>query len=106
MSDFLLNGVRLQGDICQKREERGLRFEEARELVHFCRDHTDMQSREGMIILKVLKDEVCETFKEVLYIHIGTDEVVFINPDSVKEMLAYIRAKGKKVVSWNPGWSF
>ncbi len=103
-------------------------LEEARKLVHFCREHNvllipevdmpghsavfrkafrhDMQSREGMIILKVLLDEVCETFKEVPYIHIGTDEVVFTNPDFVKEMVAYIRAKGKKVVSWNPGWSY
>ena len=73
-------------------------LEEARELVEYCKAHQvllipevdmpghsaafvrafghDMQSPEGMKILKVLMDEVCETF-EVPYIHIGTDEVAF-----------------------------
>ena len=36
----------------------------------------DMQSPEGMKILKLLLDEVCETF-DVPYLHIGTDEVDF-----------------------------
>ena len=34
----------------------------------------DMQSPEGMKILKLLLDEICETF-DVPYLHIGTDEV-------------------------------
>lgn len=38
----------------------------------------DMQSPEGMKILKLLVDEVCETF-DVPYLHIGTDEVRFTN---------------------------
>ena len=101
---------------------------EARDLVAFCRKHGvllipevdmpghsaafrktfrhDMQSPEGMAILKLLMDEVCETFKDVPYIHIGTDEVAFTNPEFVPEMVAYIRGKGKKVISWNPGWSY
>ena len=75
-------------------------LEEARELVAFCKAHQvllipefdmpghsaafvrafrhDMQSAEGMEILKLLMDEVCETF-DVPYIHIGTDEVSFTN---------------------------
>lgn len=68
--------------------------------------HCDMQSAEGVVILKQLMDEVCEIFKDVPYIHIGTDEVQFSNPDFVPEMVAYIRNKGKKVVSWNPGWRY
>lgn len=101
--------------------------EEARELVDFCKQHHvllipeidmpghsaafirtfrhDMQSPEGMKILKLLIDEVCETF-EVPYLHIGTDEVRFTNPDFVPEMVAYVRSKGKKVISWNPGWRY
>lgn len=101
---------------------------EARDLVDFCWKHGmmlipevdmpghsaafrktfrhDMQSPEGMSILKLLMDEVCEAFKEVPYIHIGTDEVAFTNPEFVPEMVAYIRAKGKKVISWNPGWKY
>lgn len=102
-------------------------LQEARELVDFCKRHNvllipeidmpghsgafvrtfrhDMQSREGMQILKLLIDEVCETF-DVPYLHIGTDEVGFTNPDFVPEMVAYVRSKGKKVISWNPGWTY
>lgn len=102
-------------------------LDEARELVRFCKEHQvllipeidmpghsaafervfrhDMQSPEGMKILKLLIDEVCETF-EVPFLHIGTDEVKFTNPHFVDEMVAYIRAKGKKVISWNPGWNY
>lgn len=103
-------------------------IEEARELVEFCRDHqvllipeidmpghsqaftralgNDMQSEEGMRMLKILLDEICEVFGDLPYIHIGTDEVAFTNPAFVPEMVQYLRAKGKKVISWNPGWSF
>ena len=102
-------------------------LEEARELAAFCKQHRvllipeidmpghsaafvrtfrhDMQSPEGMKILKLLIDEVCETF-DVPYLHIGTDEVQFTNPDFVPEMVAYVRSKGKKVISWNPGWHY
>ena len=102
-------------------------LEEARELVDFCKQHQvmlipeidmpghsaafirtfrhDMQSPEGMKILKLLIDEVCETF-DVPYLHIGTDEVAFTNPDFVPEMVSYVRSKGKKVISWNPGWHY
>ncbi|MBQ2012563.1 MAG: family 20 glycosylhydrolase, partial [Bacteroidaceae bacterium] len=101
---------------------------EARELVEFCKAHHvllipeidmpghsaafvrtfrhDMQSAEGMKILKLLIDEVCETFHDLPYLHIGTDEVRFTNPNFVPEMVSYIRAKGKKVISWNPGWNY
>ena len=102
-------------------------IEEAKELVRFCKEHNvllipevdmpghsaafirafrhDMQSPEGMKILKLLVDEVCETF-DVPYLHIGTDEVRFTNPKFVPEMVEYVRAKGKKVISWNPGWHY
>ena len=103
-------------------------IEEAKDLVAFCKKHNvllipeidmpghsaafvrtfrhDMQSAEGMKILKLLVDEVCETFAEVPYLHIGTDEVDFWNKTFVPEMVEYIRAKGKKVISWNPGWNY
>lgn len=102
-------------------------LEEAKELVAFCKAHNvllipefdmpghsaafvrafrhDMQSAEGMKILKLLIDEVCETF-DVPYLHIGTDEVRFTNPAFVPEMVAHVRARGKKVISWNPGWHY
>ncbi|ADV44725.1 Glycoside hydrolase, family 20, catalytic core [Bacteroides helcogenes P 36-108] len=102
-------------------------LEEARELVAFCKKHQvmlipeidmpghseafvrtfrhDMQSAEGMKILKLLVEEVCETF-DVPYLHIGTDEVRFTNKNFVPEMVAFVRSKGKKVISWNPGWKY
>lgn len=103
-------------------------IEEAKELVAFCQKHNmllipeidmpghsaafvrtfrhDMQSPEGMKILKLLVDEVCETFADVPYLHIGTDEVSFWNKTFVPEMVQYVRSKGKKVISWNPGWNY
>ena len=107
--------------------DRYYTLEEAKDLVAFCKAHNillipefdmpghseafvrtfrhDMQSPEGMKILKLLVDEVCETF-DVPYLHIGTDEVRFTNPKFVPEMVEYVRAKGKKVISWNPGWHY
>ena len=102
-------------------------LEEARQLVEFCKQHqvllipeidmpghsaafertfkTDMQSEKGTQILKDIIDEVCATF-DVPYLHIGTDEVQFTNPDFVPMMAKYIRDKGKKVISYNPGWNY
>lgn len=102
-------------------------LEEVRQLVEFCKQHqvllipeidmpghsaafertfkTDMQSEKGTQILKDIIDEVCATF-DVPYLHIGTDEVQFTNPDFVPMMVRYIRDKGKKVISYNPGWNY
>ncbi|MFW5477559.1 MAG: family 20 glycosylhydrolase [Segatella copri] len=102
-------------------------LEETRQLVEFCKQHqvllipeidmpghsaafertfkTDMQSEKGTQILKDIIDEVCATF-DVPYLHIGTDEVQFTNPDFVPMMVRYIRDKGKKVISYNPGWNY
>lgn len=67
----------------------------------------DMQSERGTEIIKDLMDEICtEVFPDLPYIHIGTDEVEFTNPDFVPQMVEYVRSKGKKVVSWNPGWRY
>ena len=103
-------------------------IEEAKDLVKFCQQHQvllipeidmpghsaaftralghDMQSPEGMRLLRLLLDEICEVFAEVPYLHIGTDEVHFTNPDFVPLMVAYVRAHGKKAISWNPGWHY
>ena len=100
-------------------------LEEARELAAFCKQHHvllipeidmpghsaafvrtfrhDMQSRK-MKILKLLIDEVCETF-DVPYLHIGTDEVQFTNPDSYPKC-RLCPLQGEKVISWNPGWHY
>ena len=96
-----VNMTRLQG--------KYYTIEEAKELVAFCKQHNmllipeidmpghsaafvrtfrhDMQSPEGTKILKLLIDEVCETFADLPYLHIGTDEVPFINKNFVPEMV-------------------
>ena len=104
-------------------------IEDAREIADYCKQHemllipeidmpghsgafvramgADMQSEKGMTILKKLLDEICEdVFPDVPYLHIGTDEVQFTNPTFVPEMVSYVRSKGKKVISWNPGWNY
>ena len=102
--------------------------DEARELVRFCKERQvmlipeldmpghseafvrtfgcDMQSEMGTVILKELIREACEVFKDCPYMHLGTDEVHFSNADFVPEMVDYTRSLGKKVISWNPGWSY
>lgn len=101
--------------------------EEARQLVSWCRKHgmmlipeidmpghsaafertfgCSMQTEEGMRILKDIVAEACDVF-DTPYLHIGTDEVRFTNPRFVPEMVAFVRSKGKKVISWNPGWQY
>ena len=64
-----------------------------------------MQTPEGKAVLKELLDEVFDTF-EGPYIHIGTDEVAFTDSWLISEMVAYIRAHGRKALSWNPGWPY
>ena len=67
----------------------------------------DMQSPEGMSILKQLLKEICiEIFPDLPYLHIGTDEVEITNPKFVPEMVQHIRSMGKKVISWNPGYAY
>jgi len=102
-------------------------IEEARGLVEFAKDHNvllipeiempghsqafyramghDMQSAEGMRLLKIVMEEILEeVFYDLPYIHIGTDEVVFTNLEFVPTMVDFIRSRGHKVIIWNPGW--
>lgn len=38
--------------------------------------------------------------------HIGTDEANITMPKFVPDMVSHIRSKGKKVISWNPGYKY
>ncbi|WP_329904367.1 family 20 glycosylhydrolase [Porphyromonas pogonae] len=64
-----------------------------------------MQSEQGKAALKALLTEFLDKVK-VPILHIGTDEVKFTDPSFVNEMVAFIRGKGVKAWSWNPGWSY
>lgn len=66
----------------------------------------DMQSPKGKGILKELLAEACDLFADEPYFHIGTDEVHFTDPDFVPEMVALVRSKGKKAISWSPGCEY
>lgn len=104
-------------------------IEEAKEMADWCKKHHvllipeidmpghsaafvratghDMQSPEGIKILKDLIEEIStEVFPDLPYIHIGTDEVRFTNPNFVPDMVSHIRGLGKKVIAWNPGWNY
>ena len=102
-------------------------LKQAAELADFCRAHNmtlipeidmpghsaafertfgfGMQTEEGKRIMKDIISEVCDAI-DVPWLHIGTDEVQFTDPTFVPEMVAYVRSKGKKVISWNPGWKY
>ena len=65
-----------------------------------------MQTEEGISALKIILKEVRELFNNSDYIHLGTDEVKFTNPEFVPQMVAFARNLGFKVISWNPGWEY
>ncbi len=62
----------------------------------------DMQSPEGMKIVKEVLEEFCQTF-DIPYLHLGGDEVKITNPDFLPEMASLVEKNGKKVMGWFPG---
>lgn len=65
----------------------------------------DMQSDSGVIVMKNILNEVCDTY-DIPYIHIGADEVKIQNKNFLPQMVSLIESKGKKVVGWEPGGNF
>ena len=66
---------------------------------------TDMQSDSGLLIVKNILKEFCETY-DVPYIHIGADEVKITNMNFIPEVTKFIEGLGKKVIGWQPGGNF
>ena len=64
----------------------------------------DMQTPEGMQVLKEALDEIIPLFKDSLF-HIGSDEVHFKMKEFMPEMIRYVRSKRKQVVVWYPGYA-
>lgn len=64
----------------------------------------DMQTPEGMQVLKEALDEIIPLFKDSLF-HIGSDEVHFKMKEFMPEMIRYVRSKGKQIVVWYPGYA-
>lgn len=65
----------------------------------------DMQTHEGVVVLKQVIDELVECFPHSPYIHIGGDEVTINNVDGENFLIAmsrYVHNKDKRVMWWNP----
>jgi lysophospholipase L1-like esterase len=66
---------------------------------------TDMQTDSGLLIIKNILKEFCETY-DVPYIHIGADEVKITNQNFIPEITAFLERLGKKLIGWQPGGNF
>jgi hypothetical protein len=64
-----------------------------------------MQSDSGMIILKNILTEFCNTY-DLAYVHIGADEVHLSNKNFVPDMTTFLEGMGKKTIGWEPGGNF
>lgn len=71
-----------------------------------------MLTPQGLTEMKAIMAEACETFNDTEWIHIGTDELRSEDMGTmnwtsfVPEIVSLLRSNGKKVVSWNPGYSY
>lgn len=65
----------------------------------------DMQSEEGITIIKNILKEICDTY-DIEYIHIGADEVKINNKEFIPKISSYIQGLGKKIIGWQPGGNF
>lgn len=71
-----------------------------------------MLTPQGLEEMKAIMTEACATFAETPWMHIGTDELRTEDQGTlnwtafVPVMVSHIRQQGKKVVSWNPGYSY
>ncbi|MBQ7634197.1 MAG: family 20 glycosylhydrolase [Bacteroidaceae bacterium] len=61
----------------------------------------DMQTDEGVAVLKKVLAEVIATFPRAPYIHLGGDEVRIHYPQFLPTLAAVVRNAGKHVVTWN-----
>lgn len=62
----------------------------------------DMQSEEGLAIVKEIVREFSDTFN-LRYLHIGGDEVKITNPDFLPQVIALAETLGRKTIGWKPG---
>ena len=98
--------------------------EELKELIQYCKERyitlvpeidmpghsaaftramgVDMQSKEGLAILKNILTDFCKTY-DVPYVHIGGDEVKITNPDFLPTVTQWLHDMGKQTIGWDPG---
>lgn len=100
---------------------------EIKELIQYCKDRAirfipeidmpghsaafkrafqvDMQSEEGIKILKNILREICSNYA-IDYLHIGADEVKITNKNFIPTISAFVQSFGKKIIGWQPGGNF
>ena len=66
---------------------------------------TDMQSAEGLTIVKNILTEICTTY-DLPYIHIGADEVAIKNEQFLPEVTRLLKQHKKQVIGWAPGGNY
>ncbi|PVY43730.1 family 20 glycosylhydrolase [Pontibacter virosus] len=62
----------------------------------------DMQSEEGLAILKNILSDFADTY-DVPYVHIGGDEVEITNEKFLPKVTQWLHDRGKKTIGWDPG---
>ncbi len=62
----------------------------------------DMQTDQGVEVLKNVLTEVASVFPDAPYIHIGADEKAITYTNFLTIMTDHIHGLGKKVIVWNP----
>lgn len=102
-------------------------IEQVKELIQYCKDRyitlvpeidmpghskaftramgVDMQSAQGVKIVKDIIREVCTTY-DIPYLHIGADEVKITNEQFLPEITQLIRQYKKEVIGWAPGGNY
>ncbi|MES2520828.1 MAG: family 20 glycosylhydrolase, partial [Bacteroidota bacterium] len=113
-----------QGEFMTRNQGEYYTQNDLKELIQFCKDRfitlvpeldmpghsaafkramgVDMQSEQGVKIVKNLLIEFCDTF-DVPVLHIGGDEVKITNSNFLPEMISLIESKNKQVMGWLPG---
>jgi hypothetical protein len=63
----------------------------------------DMQSDQGIAILKNILKEFFTTYSDLPYFHVGGDEVHISNKNFMPAIIKYVESFGKRTIAWSPG---
>lgn len=111
----------------QRNKGKYYSIEQVKELIRYCKDRyitlvpeidmpghskaftramgVDMQSPQGVRIVKDIIREVCITY-DIPYLHIGADEVKITNEQFLPEVTRLIHQYKKEVIGWAPGGNY
>jgi lysophospholipase L1-like esterase len=66
----------------------------------------NMQSKNGLNIIKNILTEIDTTYQHLPYIHIGADEVKIKNKHFIPEVVGLLQNQGKQTIGWDPGGNY